>query len=36
MDQLPEAGRKLPQTYAVFILVSTGPPVQVTPLPAEE
>lgn len=36
MDQLPEAGRKIPQTYAVFLLVSSGPPLQVNPLPAEE
>lgn len=25
VDQLPEAGRRIPQTYAVFLLVSSGP-----------
>jgi eukaryotic-like serine/threonine-protein kinase len=34
--QLPLAGRRLPQTYPVLMLVSLGPPVQVNPLPAEE
>ena len=36
MDQLPEAGRKIPQTYAVFLLVSSGLPAQAVPLPAEQ
>jgi eukaryotic-like serine/threonine-protein kinase len=36
MDQLPEAGRKIPQTYAVFLLVSSGPQPQVDLLPAEQ
>jgi len=36
MDQLPAAGRKIPQTYAVFLLVSTGPAAEAVPLPAEQ
>jgi serine/threonine-protein kinase len=36
MAQLPEAGRRIPQTYAVFLLVSSGPPAGVVTLPAEE
>ncbi len=36
MDQLPEAGRKVPETYEVFLLVSTGLPEQAVPLPAEQ
>jgi eukaryotic-like serine/threonine-protein kinase len=36
MDQLPEAGRRVPETYKVFLLVSTGPAAEVNPLPAEE
>ncbi len=36
MDQLPEAGRRLPQTYAVFLLVSTGPEYEVSLTLADE
>ena len=36
MDQLPEGGKKIPQTYKVFLLVSSGLPAQAVPLPAEQ
>jgi beta-lactam-binding protein with PASTA domain len=34
--QLPEAGKEVPKTYPVLLLVSTGPGAQATPLPAGE
>ena len=36
MDQLPEAGHRVPDTYKVFLLVSSGLPEQAVPLPAEQ
>ncbi len=36
MDQLPEGGHKIPQTYKVFLLVSSGLPAEAVPLPAEQ
>jgi eukaryotic-like serine/threonine-protein kinase len=36
MDQLPQAGRKIPETYEVFLLVSSGLPAEAVPLPAEQ
>lgn len=32
--QLPQAGKQVPKTYPVLLLVSTGPGAQVNPLPA--
>jgi len=34
VSQLPPGGSKLPKTFPVLLLVSTGPAPQVTPLPA--
>jgi beta-lactam-binding protein with PASTA domain len=34
--QLPQAGKEVPKTYPVLLLVSTGAGTQPSPLPAEQ